>query len=206
VLDLGAGTGKLTRALLTAGLDVVAVEPQAALREPLAASVGAERVLEGLAERIPIAAHSVRAVTVADAFHWFDQVAALEEIRRVLCPAGGLAILSAAPDWTASTWASEVGAVMEDLRPAHPHFDGPPWQDALRAAGGWSEPREIRVTTMQPAVPERFLDYLVSVSWVAAMPFAERSEKLARIEALISAGTTPAEVPVHVVLGLATLA
>ncbi len=206
VLDLGAGTGKLTRALLAAGLDVLAVEPQAALREPLAASVGAERVLEGLAERIPMAADSVGAVTVADAFHWFDQAAALAEIRRVLRPAGGLAILSAAPDWTAATWAPEVGAVMEGLRPAHPHFDGPSWQDAVRAVDGWSEPREIRITTMQPAVSERFLDYLASVSWVAAIPIAVRSEKLTQIEALIGAGTTPVEVPVHVVLGLATLA
>src|SRR5438270_7125297 len=81
VLDLGAGTGKLTRALLAAGLDVVAVEPQASLREPLAASVGAERVREGSAEAIPLADGTVRAVTVADAFHWFDQAAALAEIR-----------------------------------------------------------------------------------------------------------------------------
>src|SRR5258708_24419201 len=73
VLDLAAGTGKLTRALLGIGLDVVAVEPQESLREVLAASVGAERVLDGLAEAIPLPDGSVAAVTVADGFHWFDQ-------------------------------------------------------------------------------------------------------------------------------------
>ncbi len=203
VLDLGAGTGKLTRALLGAGFDVVAVEPQAALRGPLAASVGVERVLEGVAERIPLPDGSVSAVTVADAFHWFDHAPALEEIRRVLRPAGALVILMAAPDWTASSWAHDVGAVMEGLRPEHPHFDGPPWQEAVRAAGGWQVPREIRITTTQPAVPGRFLDYLASVSWVAAMPARERNEKLAQIEAMIREGETPAEVPVHVIIGLA---
>jgi hypothetical protein len=92
---------------------------------------------------------------------------------------------------------------MAALRPEHPHFDGPPWQDAVRAAGGWSAPREIRVTTSQPAVPERFVDYLASISWVASLPDRRRAETLAQIAALISAGETPAELPVHVLVGLA---
>jgi ubiquinone/menaquinone biosynthesis C-methylase UbiE len=65
VLDLAAGTGKLTRALLGVGLEVVAVEPQLQLRELLEASVGRERVREGLAEAIPLPDESVAAVTVA---------------------------------------------------------------------------------------------------------------------------------------------
>ncbi len=206
VLDLAAGTGKLTRALIDAGLDVVAVEPHASLREVLAASVGEERVREGLAEAIPLPDASVAAVTVADAFHWFDHAAALAEIRRVLRPGGGLAVLATVPDWGGASWAHEVGTLMSELRPEHPHFDGPPWQDAVRAAGGWSEPREIRVTTKQPARPDRFVDYLASMSWVAAMPAEQRTDTLARIDALIKAGETPAELPVHVAVGLASLA
>jgi SAM-dependent methyltransferase len=203
VLDLAAGTGKLTRALLSAGLDVVAVEPQASLRELLAGSVGAERVYEGLAEAIPLADGSVAAVTVADAFHWFDQRAALAEIARVLSPGGGLAVLSTVPDWSGASWAHEVGTLMAGLRPEHPHFDGPPWQDAVRAAGGWSEPREVRITASQPAVPERFVDYIASLSWVAALPELQRAEILTRIGAIVEAGETPAELQIHVVIGLA---
>jgi SAM-dependent methyltransferase len=203
VLDLAAGTGKLTRALLMSGLDVVAVEPQLALRDVLAATVGSERVRDGLAEAIPLPDRSVAAVTVADAFHWFDREPALEEIRRVLRPGGGLAVLSTVPDWGGASWAHEVGTLMAALRPEHPHFDGPPWQDAVRAAGGWGAPREIRVTTSQPAVPERFVDYLASISWVASLPERQRAETLAQIGALISAGETPAELPVHVLVGLA---
>ncbi len=206
VLDLAAGTGKLTRALLAAGLDVIAVEPQAPLRHPLAASVGADRVREGLAEAIPLEDASVDAVTVADAFHWFDHTPALAEIRRVLRPGGGLAVLSTIPDWQGASWAHELGELMARLRPEHPHFDGPSWQDAVRAAGRWTAPREVRVVTMQPAYPERMVDYLASMSWVAAMPGEQRAATLAQVGELVAAGETPAELPVHVVIGLTTLA
>src|SRR6516225_8472395 len=71
VLDLAAGTGKFTRALLGIGMDVIAVEPQPPLRGILATSIGEERVRAGFAEAIPLEDASVAAVTVADAFHWF---------------------------------------------------------------------------------------------------------------------------------------
>jgi SAM-dependent methyltransferase len=202
VLDLAAGTGKLTRALLGAGLDVVAVEPQASLREVLAANVGPERARDGTAEAIPLADASVAAVTVADAFHWFDHRVALEEIRRVLRPAGGLAVLSTAPDWADLPWAHEVGTIVAALRPDHPNFDGPPWQEAVRAAGGWSEPREVRVTTSQPTSPDRVLDYLASISWVAAMAADERAETLERVRTVIEASETPAALRFHFTIGL----
>jgi SAM-dependent methyltransferase len=202
VLDLAAGTGKLTRALLDAGLDVVAVEPQAPLRELLAASIGEGRVREGLAEAIPLPDASVSAVTVADAFHWFDHAAALAEIARVLGPGGGLAVLATAPDWGGASWAHDVGTLLSGLRPEHPHFDGPPWQDAVRAAGGWSEPWEVRVTTMRPAEPEHVADYLLSMSWIAALPEDRRAELLSRVGAAVGAGETPAELPVHVTIWL----
>jgi SAM-dependent methyltransferase len=205
VLDLAAGTGKLTRALLAGGLDVVAVEPQAPLRATLSERVGAARVLEGLAEEIPLTDASVDAVTVADAFHWFDHGAALAEIRRVLRPGGGLAVLSTFPDWREASWGQELGATMERLRPEHPNFDGPSWKDAVRAAGGWSEPREVRVTTSHASDPEAIVRYLGSVSWIAAIPAEQRAETLAQLARLIADGETPAEMPLHVVIGLSAL-
>lgn len=204
VLDLAAGTGKLTRALVAAGLDVIAVEPQAELRQVLAASVGEHRVLDGLAEEIPLDDDAVEAVTVADGFHWFDQAAALSEIRRVLRPEGGLAVVATLPDWSGASWADELGKLMEEMRPEHPYFDGPTWQEAVRSAGGWTEPREVRVTTNQPARPDLIVDYLGSMSWVAAMPDAERGETLKRIEEMVTAGETPDQLPLHVVIGLTT--
>lgn len=201
VLDLAAGTGKLARALLDAGFDVGAVEPQAELREILAATIGAERAREGLAESIPLPDQSVAAVTVADAIHWFDHASALAEIRRVLAPGGGLAVLTTAPDWSGASWAHEVGTLTAELRPEHPQFDGPPWQQAARDAG-WSEPREIRMSTPQPADPERFPHYLASISWIAALPAERRAELLADVAAIVEAGETPTTMHVHVAIGL----
>lgn len=206
VLDLAAGTGKLTRALLAFGLDVVAVEPQGPLREKLIEQIGARLVRDGVAEAIPLPVAAVAAVTVADAFHWFDRQPALGEIRRVLRSGGGLAVINTVSDWTGASWAHELGSLLEASRPEHPHFDGPSWQDAVRAAGGWTEPREIRVTTMRPADPDRIVDHLASMSWIAGMADAPREATLERVRALILSGDTPSELPFHVVLGLTELA
>jgi ubiquinone/menaquinone biosynthesis C-methylase UbiE len=203
VLDLAAGTGKLTRALLDVGLDVTAVEPQPQLREILGANVGEQRVLEGLAEAIPLPDRSVAAVTVADAFHWFDHAAALAEIRRVLVPAGGLAVLTTTPDWGGASWAHEVGSLIATLRPEHPQFDGPGWQQALSAVGGWGEPRTLRMTMTQAAAPERVGDYLSSISWIAALGEQERTQVLEEVAAIVAAGHTPPQMRVHVAIGLA---
>ena len=206
VLDLAAGTGKLTRALLAFGLDVVAVEPQAEMRERLAAIVGPDHVRDGVAEDIPLADASIDAVTVADGFHWFDRAKALPEIRRVLRPGGALAVLTTLPDWGEASWGHELGSMILDARPEHPYFDGPPWEETVRTGDGWTEPRQIRVTTSQPADADRILDYVASMSWVAALPDDERREWLEQAERLVRGGETPPELPIHVGIGLTTLA
>jgi ubiquinone/menaquinone biosynthesis C-methylase UbiE len=205
VLDLAAGTGKLSRALLAAGFDVVAVEPLASLRDVLAEKIGRDRVRDGVAEAIPMPDDCVDAVTVADAFHWFDRQRALGEIRRVLRGGGGLAVLSMLPDWSGASWAHELGTLVQQSRPEHPHFDGPPWQDAVREAGYWTEPREIRVTTTQPASPEQIVDHLGSMSWIAAMAEDERKAWLERVRTIIAEGQTPSDMPTHVVIGLTSV-
>jgi SAM-dependent methyltransferase len=92
VLDLGAGTGKLTRGLAALGYDVVAVEPGAPMLEQLRASVPGVEALEGAAEAIPLSDASVDAVAAGQAYHWFDPPRALPELRRVLRPGGGMAL------------------------------------------------------------------------------------------------------------------
>ena len=89
VLDLGAGTGRLTRELVRRFDSVVAVEPDDAMR----ALIDAGSVLAGSAEAIPLDDHGIEAVFVGEAFHWFDLARALPEMARVLAPRGGLAIV-----------------------------------------------------------------------------------------------------------------
>src|SRR4051812_34397551 len=91
VLDLGAGTGKLTRELVALAGDVVAVEPSADMRAQLASTLPAAEPLAGTAEAIPVDEASVDAVFVAEAFHWFATREAVAEIARVVRRSGGLA-------------------------------------------------------------------------------------------------------------------
>jgi SAM-dependent methyltransferase len=93
VLDLAAGTGKLTRPLVERFRHVIAVEPDAGMRAVLARATEAYRVLDGRAEAIPLDVDSVDAVFVGQAFHWFDRDLAFPELQRVLRPGGGLALL-----------------------------------------------------------------------------------------------------------------
>jgi SAM-dependent methyltransferase len=93
VLDLAAGTGKLTGVLLAEGHHVTAVEPDEAMLSELVRHHGAARALPGTAERIPLPDGTVDAVVVGQAFHWFDPARAMPEIARVLRPGGVLAAL-----------------------------------------------------------------------------------------------------------------
>src|SRR6188508_2628014 len=91
VVDLGAGTGKLTRSLVALGHRVTAVEPLEEMLERLRVAVPGAIAVRGSAEEIPLTAGSADAVTCAQAFHWFDPAVALHEMARVLQPGGRIA-------------------------------------------------------------------------------------------------------------------
>lgn len=204
VLDLAAGTGKLTRALVAFGLDVVAVEPQEPLRALLEASAGAVEVLDGVAEAIPLPDAGVDAVTVADGFHWFDRDRALPEIARVLRPGGGLALITAAPDWGDAAWGQPLGELIAERRERHPYFDGTPFEQTLRETPGWSEPWLVQVRADQPADAQRILDYIASFSWVAGMAPDERAAFLGRAAELVD--DVPPQLPVRFFMWLSARA
>jgi ubiquinone/menaquinone biosynthesis C-methylase UbiE len=93
VLDLGAGTGKLTRALAARGLEVFAVDPSSNMLDQLRAAIPGATVSVGTAEDIPLADASVDAIVVGQAWHWVDQDAALPSVARVLRPGGTLGLV-----------------------------------------------------------------------------------------------------------------
>lgn len=187
VLDLGAGTGKLTAVLLDLGLDVVAVEPDDAMRahvDPRA------EVLPGTAEDLPVDDASVDAVVVGQAWHWFSLPAALASVQRVLRPGGTLGLLWNVLDDTEG-WARELADAvgMEDrlslvgtdqTRP----FDEP---DDL---GPWS--REL-FRHAQPADADLVVANMASRSIVIMRPQQERLELLGRVRSVVP--ETAFEVP-----------
>ncbi|HEY0277791.1 MAG TPA: class I SAM-dependent methyltransferase [Solirubrobacterales bacterium] len=93
VLDVGAGTGKLTRAQVARGLNVIAVEPIDEMRATLESTLPEVRALKGTAEEIPLPDASVDVITVAQAWHWVDVERATAEAARVLKPGGTLALI-----------------------------------------------------------------------------------------------------------------
>ncbi|HEX5622579.1 MAG TPA: class I SAM-dependent methyltransferase [Solirubrobacteraceae bacterium] len=136
VLDLAAGTGKLTRILVEHASEVLAIEPVDGMRAVLERTVPEARLLDGTAEAIPLPDASLDAVFVAEAFHWFDLERAAREVARVLRPGGGLAIL-----WNYLArdidWADEVYDAMKAHRIDHARGpDKVPWREAIEAVFG----------------------------------------------------------------------
>ena len=111
VVDLGAGTGKLTRSLVALGHRVTAVEPLEQMLAQLRASVSGVDAFVGSAEVIPLPDDSVDVVTCAQAFHWFDHALALPEIARVLRPGGRLALVWNTRD-EREQWVDELSDAM----------------------------------------------------------------------------------------------
>ena len=183
VLELGAGTGQLSGALLAAGLELTAVEPLGPTRELLCAAIGAERVREGRAEQIPLAERSVQAVFAADAFHWFDETRAMPEIKRVLQPRGGVAILRMVP-WLERPWRREFGEIVLEGRPEHPAFGE---RGARGAAALEEDPAFGPVTETSVRIPgvldrEQLLARVASFSWIAALAPERRARVIERVD------------------------
>ena len=196
VLDLAAGTGKLTRPLLEAGLRVIAVEPVAEMRAALPA---AARRLDGTAEAIPLEPGAVDAVTVGQAFHWFDGDAALTEIARVQRPGGPLALL-----WNRRVEEDAVNRAIDELvdpyRGEVPTHRDDAWRTAFARQTEFG-PLDERVFENSQELDADGLEARVgSVSFIAALEPDERARVLERVRELAGEGTLtlPYRTEVHV--------
>ncbi len=180
VLDLGAGTGKLTRLLVGRGLDVVAVEPSEGMRAEFARAVPGVPVLDGTAERIPLESGSVDAVLLAQAWHWVDVEPASREVARVLRAGGRLGLVwnlrDPGEDWVArleqliAQPTESGGADMADP------VVGPPFGPLERTDLPWT-------ATLTPA---DILDMVASRSYVITMSERDRQTLLGEIGRLLA--------------------
>jgi SAM-dependent methyltransferase len=178
VLDLGAGTGKLTQRLLEVGLDVVAVEPLDEMRELIAP---AARALAGTAESIPLPESSVDAVVVGQAYHWFDAARALPEIARVLRPGGTVGLLWNMDDdrvpWVAELCeltGSEARASAMVADPKPPYAGGPGLSTPVHEVFDYAESYDA----------DRLVAMIASRSQTILLPEDQRSRLLDEVRRL----------------------
>lgn len=190
VLDLGAGTGKLTRLLTQRYRRVIAVEPLDGMRAILERVVPEAESHAGTAEAIPLADASVDAVFAAQAFHWFANDEAVAEIARVLRPGGVLALVWNEPDEERpSPLPEQYETYIRELHTAGMSIfeDAPPWQEVI-GRGPFGEVHESAVSHDHVLDRAGLLDNARSVSWVATLPDDEREAVLRRLDELLTDG------------------
>ncbi len=176
VLDLAAGSGKLTRAVQDLGYEVLAVDPD----EKMLSRVGGAETLVGTAEAIPLPDAGVAAVTVGQAWHWFDPVAASAEIGRVLAPGGRLGLI-----WNIRDARHPFVAALAEAMgpsPAEAMIDA----DEVRRAPGFTDFERKRFDSVRMITPEALEALVTSRShWLIAPP-ATQAAVLAAVRELVA--------------------
>jgi SAM-dependent methyltransferase len=177
VLDLGAGTGKLTTRLVERGLDVVAVDPIPDMLELLSASLPETRALLGTAEEIPLEDNSVDAVLVAQAWHWVDPERAIPEVARVLRPGGRLGLVWNTRDERLG-WVRELGQIIGS--------DGDGRRFDVELPEPFTERARHQVEWTNYLTPQALIDLVASRSYCITSPTKVRTQTLDQVRELLS--------------------
>jgi SAM-dependent methyltransferase len=197
VLDLGAGTGKLTRLLVSAFDSVIAVEPADAMRRLLARHCPEAEALAGTGQKLPLPDTSVDAVFAAEAFHSFHDDRALEQVARVLKPGGAVVLMWNLP---AGPTEPSIAAVEELLIQRVPNvrlsYDPLDLGAEVYTSGRWHraiehapfEPlRSARLENRQTLDPEGVVAFFASMGWIANLPDDQRLQLLDEVRSLLAA-------------------
>jgi len=194
VLDLAAGTGKLTRLLVPSGANVIALEPVREMRAELERQVRGTAALGGTAERIPLTDDYVDAVTVGQAFHWFDEQPALREIHRVLRPGGGVALI-----WNARDERNELqralSEIIDPLEGSTPRRTQRDWKTLLADSGLFERSGRKLYEHVQETDEQGVVDRVTSISFIAAAEPSVRADVESHVRALVHNVETPIRLP-----------
>jgi SAM-dependent methyltransferase len=177
VLDLGAGTGKLTTRLVERGLQVFAVDPIPEMLELLSSSLPDTPALLGTAEEIPLPDDSVDTVLVAQAWHWFDLERAIKEVARVLRPGGRLGLLWNARDERLG-WVKDLGRIIG-------HEDET-FSNTVTLPDPFTDLERHRVEWTSYLTPQALIDLVASRSYSITSPEQVRTRTLDRVRNLLA--------------------
>lgn len=179
VLDVGAGTGKLTRGLVALGFEAVAVEPGAPMLDQLRRAVPEAEAHVGPAEAIPLPDRNVDAAFAGQAFHWFDRARAVPELHRVIRSGGGLALL-----WN---WWDERDPLQAELGELIGYAGHEPYRDEELPGKPWfREVGRTIVETAENSSPDALVGYLSTASAFLTADAEEREKSLRAVHDLAS--------------------
>jgi len=199
VVDLGAGTGILTKLLIPTCARLVAVDPVEGMRRKFSELLPGIEILEGSAEHIPLPDQSANAVVAAQAFHWFDGSAALHEINRVLKVNGKLGLIWNVRDESLD-WVAKLTDIIDRHEKGAPRYRSGLWKDAFRSTGLFTPLQIAHFKYVQSGEPERIVDRVSSISFISALPENERILVLEEVRDLLRShpmtkGRTTVELP-----------
>ena len=193
VLDIAAGTGKLTRALVATGASVVASEPSASMRAVFASVLPDTAQVGATAEQLPFVDHSFDAITVAQAFHWFDAPKALAECARLLRVGGGLALV-----WNERGESDPLVAELTRISKWDVHQPYPVGMDfgaVIDASGSFGPVTRTRFRFTQQLDRGSFVEQVASRSYIAVLPEDRRRSVLDDVAALAARCDEPIPLP-----------
>ncbi len=190
MLDLGAGTGKLTRQLVSTGATVVAIEPVEAMRAQLLATVPGVEVIDCTAEQISWPDADADAVVAGQAFHWFNAPRALIDIHRVLREGGVLGLVWNTRD-TRVPWVAALDAILTPYIGDAPRERTHRWEEPFTSTGLFTPLEEAEFAHAQTLDSDGLVDRIASASFVAIQPEDVRVRVLEDVRALGEAQPQP---------------
>ena len=186
VVDVGAGTGKLTRSLTPTGATVIAVEPLADMRARLIETAPRAVPFDGTAEAMSLRSGSADAIVCAQAFHWFDGPRALAEFHRVLRPSGGVGLIWNVRD-TRVPWVAELETIIASVEPDRPDHQTGKWRAAWDTTELFTPLDQRTFVNAQVLSSEGVVDRVASVSSVSVLSAEQQEAIFARVRELVSA-------------------
>jgi SAM-dependent methyltransferase len=174
LVELGAGTGKLTRRLAPTGARIDCIEPVPAMRAALAAGVPGIETIDALAEDLPLEDRSVDAAGAAQAFHWFDADRALAELARVLRDGGGLGLVWNVRD-EGVAWVRAMSELIEPFRGDTPSHRAMRWREAFDRTDAFTPPVRRSFVYGHRTTIDAVIDRVLSISFIATLPKGEQA-------------------------------